>query len=946
MIAGSTMLSTAATAAGATLEEVVVVGSRGAPRTVADSPVPVDVLSADELNSAGSNDLLMQLQGAIPSLNVHLQPISDAASMIRPANLRGLSSDSTLILVNGKRRHRASVIAFQGGGVNDGSQGADISVIPSIALKQVEVLRDGAAAQYGSDAVAGVMNFVLNDASEGGSLVVKQGEYQAGDGRTSTVAGNIGLPLTDAGFMNISFQMRNADPTSRSVQRAGAKRLIAGGNSDITDPAQIWGAPIVDDDVTLFFNSGLDLGNGSEVYMFGNYSERDVDGGFYYRNPNDRSGVFTYGWDSNAATRTNADGIALNAAGETSAEFVAGGGVEDDFVAQGTENDGTYRLVADLGDCAADVAGDIDNIRLVDPTDDSARDALIASDACYIHNEQAPGGYTPRFIGNIADTSFTAGVRGELTDGMLAGYSYDLSGSVGRNEADFGLNNTFNPSMGPDSKRDFSTGSYIQLAKTFNFDLQKQFDNTSFAVGYEWRETTFEVIAGEQASWQVGNSTIANPSDAVNGDGVAVDAYGYTKAESATAAEYNLTVAGLKEQELDEQREWEQAINIDLATFQPFDVGSHGFAGFSPDSAGAFTRRNYALYVDVESQLTDDLLVGAAVRYEDYSSFGDTTNYKLTFNYQITDNVALRGSTSTGFRAPTQGQANVVNTQTTLVDGQLTQAQTLPIFKLGEGDLQPEESESYAFGLVMALGDVEITADYFNIEVEDRIALTSNAEPTAGQITSMTAAGIPNAELLGQINYFTNDFNTETEGVDIVATYGADLFGGSTDFSLAYNYTKTEVTIRGLSCATASNPASKDNDCVTSDSKVKRLQEGLPNHRATFTMAQSWENVSAFVRTNYFGDYYAVHADWFGTDADSAVTVDAEVTYAFTDSLSVSVGGQNIFDQDAERINGSPGAIAAEADGFEDDYLGGVFYETSPMGIEGAFWYMKASYNF
>ena len=835
---------------------------------------------------------------------------------------------STLILVNGKRRHRASVIAFQGGGVNDGSQGADISVIPSIALKQVEVLRDGAAAQYGSDAVAGVMNFVLNDASEGGSLVVKQGEYQAGDGRTSTVAGNIGLPLTDAGFMNISFQMRNADPTSRSEQRPDAQGLIDGGNSDVTVPAQIWGAPIIDDDVTFFFNSGLDLGNGSEVYMFGNYSERDVDGGFYYRNPNDRSGVFTYDWDSNAATRTNANGIALNVAGETSAEFVAGGGAEDDFVAQGTENDGTYRLVSDLGGCAADVAGDIDNIRLVDPEDDSARDALIASDACYIHNEQAPGGYTPRFTGNIADTSFTAGVRGELTDGMLAGYSYDLSGSVGRNEADFGLNNTFNPSMGPDSKRDFSTGSYIQLAKTFNFDLQKQFDNTSFAVGYEWRETTFEVIAGEQASWQVGDSTIANPSPAVNGDGDAVDAYGYTAAEAAAAPEYNLTADGLEEQELDAQREWAQATDIDLATFQPFNVGSHGFAGFSPDSAGAFTRRNYALYVDVESQLNDDLLVGAAVRYEDYSSFGDTTNYKLTFNYQMTDNVALRGSTSTGFRAPTQGQANVVNTQTTLVGGQLTQAQTLPSFKLGEGDLQPEESESYAFGLVMALGDVEITADYFNIEVEDRIALTSNAAPTAGQITSMTAAGIPNAELLGQINYFTNDFNTETEGVDIVATYGADLFGGSTDFSLAYNWTDTKVTNQGSS---------------TSDSKVKRLEEGLPNHRATFTMAQNWEGISAFVRTNYFGEYYAVHADWFGNDADSAVTVDAEVTYDLTDSMTVSVGGQNIFDQDAERIDGSAGAVGEDVPG---NVLGGIFYETSPMGIEGAFWYMKASYNF
>ena len=820
VIAGSTMLPAASAVAEEMLEEIVTMGARGAPRTVTDSPVPVDVLSADELGRAGSNDLLMQLQGAIPSLNVHLQPISDAASMIRPANLRGLSSDSTLVMVNGKRRHRASVIAFQGGGVNDGSQGPDISVIPSIALKQVEVLRDGAAAQYGSDAIAGVINFVLDDSSEGGSLTVKSGEYSEGDGATTVIAGKYGMPLTDAGFVTLSFQAKEADATSRSVQRPDAQALIDGGNTAVTKPAQIWGAPQIDDDVTFFINSGLDLGDGSEVYMFANYSERDVDGGFYYRNPNDRGGVFT-----------NGDG---------------------------------NRLIADVtGDMSGNCPTD------VDPSDTAARDALIANPSCYIHNEQAPGGYTPRFVGNITDTSFTAGKRGDITGGSMDGVFYDISGSVGRNSADFGLNNTFNPSMGPDSKRNFRTGSYTQLAKTFNLDLQKQYGDTSVAGGAEWRETTFEVVSGEEASWKVG----------------------------------------------------------DYAA-QGFNVGSHGFAGFSPDSAGSFSRRNYALYLDLESQLSDDLLVGGAVRYEDYSTFGDTTNYKLTFNYQVSDNLAIRGSHSTGFRAPTQGQANVVNTQTTLVDGELTQAQTLPGFKLGAGQLQPEESESFALGAVMSLGEVEVTIDAFQIEVEDRIALTSNAAPTDAQRAAMGAAGVPNPELIGEVNYFTNDFNTETKGVDVVATYGADLFGGSTEFSAAYNYTKTEVSDQGN---------------VTSDSKVKRLEEGLPNHRATLTMAQSWENVSAFVRANYFGEYYAVHADWFGTDADAAVTVDMEVTYMLNDSFDISVGAQNIFDQDAERINGSAGALG---EGVPDGVLGAIFYETSPMGVEGAFWYVKAGYNF
>ena len=822
IIAGGVALPTIATAAEstATLEEVVVVGSRGAPRSVGDSPVPVDVISADELGRAGSNDLMMQLQSAVPSLNVHLQPISDAASMIRPANLRGLSSDSTLIMVNGKRRHRASVIAFQGGGVNDGSQGPDISVIPSIALKSVEVLRDGAAAQYGSDAVAGVINFVLNDSAEGGSLKIKQGEFSEGDGDTTVVMGNFGMPLTDAGFMNISFQMKENDATSRSLQRPDAQGLIDAGNISVADPAQVWGAPIIDDDVTFFFNSGLDLGNGGKAYMFGNYSERDIDGGFYYRNPDNRGGVFTKG-------------------------------------------DGT-RLIADV---TGDMSGNCPIA--LDPSDYAGRDAVIADPNCYILNQAAPGGYTPRFVGNITDSSFTMGRSGEIASGPMAGTAFDISGSVGRNEATFGLNNTFNPSMGPDSPRNFETGSYIQLAKTFNVDMSREYDSMSIAYGAEWRETTFSVISGEESSW------VAGP----------------------------------------------------YAT-QGFNVGSHGFAGFSPDSAGAFSRRNYAVYGDVSNQVTDDLLIQGALRYEDYSSGLDTTNYKLAFNYQLTDDLALRGSHSTGFRAPTQGQANVVNTQTTLVDGQLTQAQTLPGFKLGAEQLQPEESTSFAIGIVATLGEVELTADWFNIEVDDRIALTSNAAPTDAQRAAMTAAGIPNAELIGEVNYFTNDFNTETSGLDIVATYGADLMGGSTDFSAAYNYTDTEVSDQGN---------------VTSDSKVKRLEEGLPNHRATFTMDQQWENVSAFVRANYYGEYYAVHADWFGTNADSAMTVDVEVTYDLSDNFNVSVGAQNIFDQEAEKIDGSSGAVA---EGVPGNVLGAIYYETSPMGIEGAFWYVSAGYNF
>jgi iron complex outermembrane receptor protein len=218
---------------------------------------------------------------------------------------------------------------------------------------------------------------------------------------------------------------------------------------------------------------------------------------------------------------------------------------------------------------------------------------------------------------------------------------------------------------------------------------------------------------------------------------------------------------------------------------------------------------------------------------------------------------------------------------------------------------------------------MEITADYFNIDVSDRIALAKNQEVTDEHSEAMKAAHVPNYDRITQVSYFTNDFDTETEGVDIVATYPTDFFGGTTDFSLAYNWTDTVVSKAGT--------VTKNEEL-----KVERLEDGLPHHRATFTVAQNWEDISAFVRTNYFGSYFATNAfTKFPVEADSAVTVDAEATYRLSDNISVSAGGQNIFDQEAERLD--------EAQSKE---FGAIYYETSPFGINGAYWYLKANYNF
>lgn len=820
----------------ADVEKIAVVGSRAAPRSIADSPVPVDIIGGDELGKSASSDMLDLLVSSVPSFNVRAQPISDAATLIRPVNLRGLSSDSTLVLVNGKRRHRASVIAFQGGGVNDGAQGPDISVIPSVALKQVEVLRDGAAAQYGSDAIAGVMNFVLKDSAEGGSISVKQGEYYEGDGASTVIDGNVGLPFTDAGFVNLSFQLKEADATSRSVQRPDAAGLIAAGNTAVGNPAQIWGNPEIKDDITLFANVGLDLGDDKEFYMFGNYSERDVTGGFYYRNPHNRGSVYS------------ADG------GET---LLVG---DVDGVGVGSE-------------CAV-VPANVPNV-----LDTQAYQDMVADPNCFSMNQIFPGGYTPAFGGNITDTSLVIGTKGEIKSGFLEEVMYDISGNVGRSESSFNLKNSLNPSLGLDTPTEFDTGKYIQLEKTFNLDLVKSVEAgleepINVAGGLEWREESFEIVAGEESSWKAGP---------------------YAD--------------------------------------QGFNIGSHGFKGFGPESQGVNVRRNWAAYIDVEAYVTEDFLLGGAFRYEDYTSFGSTSDYKLTLQYQVSDEISLRGSTSTGFRAPTVGQANVVNTQTSIVNGDLIQSflapPTDPLSSFyGGQELTPEESVSYAFGGVYQDGDFFMTIDYYNIEVTDRLAQSSQIDVLASDYAELESLGVQNPELISAVTYFANDFDTTTQGIDIVANYSMDLFGGDTDLSLAYNWNETEVD--------SFNPE------TTSLGKVRRLEEGMPNHRGTFTISQSWDDVSMFVRTNYFGEYYATHADdtsagWSET-ADSAITLDVQVSYFINESFTISAGANNLLDQEAQKLQrGDDGAYSI---------VGGEFYESGPFDYNGGFYYVKAQYNF
>lgn len=800
------------------LEEVVVTGSRAKPRSVFDSAVPVDVVSGDDFVNQGSSDLSTLLRNVVPSYNVNAQPISDAATIVRPANMRGLAPDHTLVLVNGKRRHRAAVIYWLGNGVADGAQGPDISPIPSIALKQVEILRDGAAAQYGSDAIAGVMNFILKDDAEGGSLEVKYGEYYEGDGDSVTVAGNIGMPFTDDGFFNVSFEYGNSDPTDRSIQRADAAALIAAGNTDVANPAQVWGSPEIKDELKLMYNMGLDIGGGREFFSFGNYMSKEVEGGFFFRNPDTRGGVFS------------ADG-------------------------------GVTRLVADL------TPSDSNACPTVNVGDAAALAGVMADPNCFVFNEMFPGGFTPSFGGQATDAAITAGVRG-TTDSNL---NWELSGSYGYNDVSFFIKNTVNASMGPQSPTNFNPGDYTQQDINLNADFSYALPVEGFAsdlniaAGLEWRQETFEITVGDEDSYRIGP---------------------YAD--------------------------------------QGFSSASNGFPGFSPLAGGSFSRKNVAAYVDLEANVMDPWLLAVAFRWEDFSDFGSTFNGKIATNVSITDAISFRASYSTGFRAPTPGQSNAFNVSTEFdsVTGDLVNNGTIPstspiALQRGGQALDPETSTSATMGLLFNFDSFSVTADIFAIELEDRITVSQNFNLSATEKAALIAQGVAGADSIDNFRFFTNDFDTTTSGVDIVATWDAEIMGGVTDFSLAYNYTETEVD--------SFTPA------IIDATRIRELQEGLPESRWNISANHNLDDWRFMLRFSYYNDYYdSEDAKTYGDE----FIVDAEIEYNIDEHYAITFGAQNLLDEYPDE----------NPDGATQS--GRRYGQYNPAGFNGGFYYLRAKYNF
>ena len=931
-------------------EKITVIGTRSHERSAADLAVPVDTLDSTSLLRQGASRMEDMLSRVAPSFTVGLEPLSDAATLVRPANMRGLPPDSTLVLVNGKRRHRSSVITFLGNGLNDGAHGADLSAIPAIALDRVEVLRDNAGAQYGSDAVAGIINFVLKEDSEGGSVDVRWGQYYQGDGENITVSANVGLPLTENGFLNLSAEYNEADPTIRGTHSDRSNYLVNAGNMHVKDPPIVWGAPDIEDNYKLFANAAIGLGALHEVYAFGNYAERTVDGGFYFRSPRRRGGIFAGTADESIADR-EAQQPSL---------------VIDQMpwlIVPGTPSPCVPPSVEDSA------AGSGDTL-----------DAIAADPRCYAFNLKFPGGFTPQFGGDVEDSSIAIGLRGEVTED----FTYDISYVYGRHEVDHFIYNTINPQLAAlenDIPTSYSPGGYVETDQVFNLDFTTSFDVDAFfsplhvGFGVEWREEEFETKRGDRNSWFIDYYEV--DPDTLDSDG-----------NPTPVGEFE-EPANLASMNCQEYQEYSSRADL-RAKYPALGVGSNGFTGFPPCAEGKEDRSSIGAYIDFEADVTENVLMGLALRHEDPEDFDSTLDSKFSARFQATDELALRGSVGTGFRVPTVGQANVQNVTTGITDGQLIDQLTLPpTHALLQGVAEPldaEESTSFGLGAVINVGGFDLTIDYYHIEVDDRIGATSKesidcllmrkaghmgacvdiskAPATVISEASRTSSGrlfshvlrdeaqkesknepeltsaeiarladavrerealrsaVPAIDAIGEAKYFANDFDTTTEGIDIVATYPMEFLDGLTTLTLAANWNRTEVD---------------DFNPRTIDAKKKHIiEDGRPKIRWTFTADHESGPWQILTRVRYYGahvDYAGAGLDNDMMQAEARTLVDFEATYSFTDNFALALGAENLFDNEPTRHK-------------YQGFYGNLYPESTPFDYNGGFYYAKAMLNF
>ncbi len=767
----------------------VTVGSRmRGGRSIVDSPVPVDVIPMSTLISrSGQIDINSMLHSISPSFNANRQHGADGSDHIDPASLRGLGPDQVLVLVNGKRRHSSSLVNIFGSS-GKGNVGTDMNSIPVSAIERIEILRDGAAAQYGSDAIAGVINIVLKN-KPGTQVSVQTGQYNTDytspigefsrtDGDTKQVSLSHTTEFSNSGFLNMSFDYQDRENTDRTYG-IGKKPLRAIGSSEV-------------ENIGLFFNAASPINEDFEFYGFGGVSKRDG-----------LAGAFTR-------------------------------------------------------------------------TADSTRNII----SIY------PNGFVPNIGSNIEDNSIAVGVRGDWNE-----WEFDLSNTYGKNRFEYKVSNTLNASLGDTSPTEFNAGGFEFSQNTMNLDVNTIFDvmdDLSFAFGFEYRTENYEIFAGEEGSY-------------ILGDAPALDG-------SARPA------------------------------------GSQGFPGFQPSNEINQDRDSYAAYLDLELYVNDSVMIGAAIRTEDYSDFGSTINTKLVGRWNISDEFIVRGGYNTGFRAPSLHQ-KYFNTTFTDVEFNpetndiVTQDERLAannsdIAKaLNIPQLDAEDSDSLSIGFTWTpLDSLAITLDTYRVAIDNRVVLTKGiSQSKLANVGSTEALSILQSSDIASVQFFTNAIDTKTDGTDLTISYDTDIGGGELSTFLGFNHNSTTIV------GEPNTPEAFSGLEGRFLARRERLfiESGAPKNKGSLSVNYELDSFSVGAQATYYGKVH--HAASSNDPEDDQIyspktTVDLNFTHQFNEKISWTLGVNNLFDQYPDEQNPS--------------LVSGALWRSVQMGINGRFLYLRASADF
>jgi len=791
---------------------VVVTGTRVANRTVLDTTAPVDVISAETLKNSGSTEMTQALSMALPSLNFPRPSLTDGTDTIRPATLRGMAPDQTLVLVNSKRRHASSLVNVNGS-IGRGSAAVDLNTIPTAIVKSVEVLRDGAAAQYGSDAISGVVNMRLRTDRDGGEATVTYGarksEYDlwndavpaggtwAGpdsrkrtDGQTATVSIWKGLALGETGYLTIAGEFRDQSRTERGGYDTRQQYARINGGFDPRENTinrfNAWTGEPEMKQSTLFANAGNDLGGGVKVYGWASYQDRDATSSGYFRTPQDARNV----------------------------------------------------------------------------------------PAIY------PDGFLPLISPTVKDFSMTGGVT------WIAGeWDMDASLGYGKNKMTYQIENTLNRSIGPSSKTEFYAGGYAYDQAVFNLTGVRRIEMASLAsplnvaVGVEARREGYELFAGEEESYSFGGQFLPNGT--------------------------------------------------------PAAPGAQVFPGFRPSNEVDAHRNAVGAFIDLEANITPELLASAAVRAERYSDFGNSLAGKLALRYDFNKSFALRGAIQNGFRAPSPQQQNFTATSTNFINGVPFEITTFrpsdPVaVALGAKPLDAEESVNASLGAVLRFGDVSVTVDAYRIDIDDRIILSENLTQTnvRDYIAGQGFIGV------GGGRFFINGVDTTTKGVDVVINWPYNAGeAGRFDFTLAGNVTDTKVTKVPVTEQLSNlSPAPVLFDRLN----VLSLEKGQPKNKVSANVNWKLGRFGATLRATRYGEVLSpgtVAA--FDFELGAKTTVDLEGRFAVTPKLTLALGADNVFDQYPETL---PPSL---------NTTGNTPFSTyAPFGRSGRYIYGRATYSF